>query len=76
MKFNHHQYSLRKKAFNDNVRGYSQENTRAFELCIKCKRDEGKEASEAWNECLEEYQDKTESNWNLEQHSKLKSNLS
>ena len=46
---------FRKKAFYEGARGYMQAETRAKQVCYKCKYDEGKTPQEAWNECNDEY---------------------
>ena len=47
--------SFRKKAFYEGARGYAQAETRSKQICYKCKYDEGKSPSEAWDECNSEY---------------------
>jgi len=47
--------SFRKNAFYEGGRGYAQGETRAKQICYKCKYDDGKSAQEAWNECNSEY---------------------
>ena len=56
-----------KKAFYDDDRGYWNPQTRAWMNCYKCKSDEGKGPQEAWNNCLEEYNDSSKKgNWALD----------
>ena len=45
-----------KKAFYEDGRGYWNTQTRSWMNCYKCQSDSGKGPQEAWNNCLEEYQ--------------------
>ena len=47
--------SFRKNAFYKGARGYAQAETRAKQICYKCKYDDNKSAQEAWDECNKEY---------------------
>jgi len=44
-----------KKAFYEGDRGYWQRQGRAWANCYKLKSDQGMSPQEAWNSCLEEY---------------------
>ena len=46
---------FKKQAFYEGARGYFQAETRAKQICYKCKYEEGKSPQEAWDECNEEY---------------------
>ena len=46
---------LHKQAFYEGVQGYFVAQGRAWSNCAKCKRDAGKTANEAWEECIQEY---------------------
>ena len=54
--------SFRKKAFYEGARGYWQAETRAKQVCYKCKADEGKTPQEAWDECDKEYNEADDKN--------------
>jgi hypothetical protein len=49
----------RKTAFYEGARGYAQAATRAMQICYKCKTEDGTEAQDAWNDCLNEYNEAT-----------------
>ena len=46
---------FRKHAFYEGARGYWQAETKAKQICYKCKADDGKSPQEAWAECDKEY---------------------
>jgi len=46
-----------KQAFYDDARGYMQTQSRAWMNCYKQQCDKKKNPQEAWNICLEEYQE-------------------
>jgi len=52
--------SFRKKAFYEGGKGYAQAETRAKQICYKCKYDDGKSAQEAWDECNKEYNESSD----------------
>jgi hypothetical protein len=55
-----------KKAFNEGVKGYWDSQSRAWMNCYKCHSDQGKGPQEAWNRCLEEFQDtEKKGDWSL-----------
>lgn len=45
-----------KTAFYEDVRGYWNSQTRAWQNCYKQKSDNGMPPQEAWNDCLGDYQ--------------------
>jgi len=56
--------AFRKKAFYEGARGYYQAETRAKQICYKCKSDDGKSAWDAWDECNSEYNEASDKgNW-------------
>jgi len=62
-----------KKAFYEGAQGYMKPQTRAMQNCYKCKSDGGKGPQEAWNECMEEYQEASSSDWSLKYSSSQQS---
>lgn len=52
-----------KKAFYDDGKGLIQTQSRSWMNCSKQKRDAGKGAQEAWQECLKEYQTLAGGEW-------------
>jgi hypothetical protein len=46
---------FRKHAFYEGARGYFQGETKAKQICYKCKYDDGRSPQQAWKECAEEY---------------------
>ena len=65
-----------KKAFYEGDRGYWLRNSRAWPNCIKCKiQSKNKSRHEAYQECMEEYNQWEQDKWLLEQNSAYESVL-
>ena len=56
--------AFQKTAFYQDGKGLVQKQTRSFMNCYKAKMDKGASANDAWNSCLEEYQNADSSGWN------------
>lgn len=65
--------SFRKKAFYEGGRGYAQAETRSKQICYKCKYDEGKSPTEAWDECADEYNTAADKNTWIQRYSNFPS---
>ena len=52
-----------KKAFYEGGKGLIAPQTRAMMNCTKIKRDKGMSAQEAWNSCIEEYNNNKKNDW-------------
>lgn len=57
--FNLKNHLLQKTANYEGVQGYFVAQTRAWQNCVACKQKDKKSAQEAWSECLEDYQKKS-----------------
>lgn len=67
---------LTKHANYEGAQGYWVAQTRAWSNCLKCKRDAGKGAQEAWQGCIDEYQKKAGSDdWLYDYASDIKDKI-
>ncbi len=55
--------AFNKTAFYENGRDLMQKQSRAFNNCVKAKREKKMDAYEAYQSCLEEYQSESKGEW-------------
>lgn len=60
-KFNLHKF--RKKAFYEGAKGQMFRQKRVMMDCYKAKLKSGQSAQEAWQNCLDEFNDSADGNW-------------
>lgn len=55
--------NFNKLAFYENGKDVMQKQSRAFNNCVKAKREKKMSAHEAWESCLKEFQDSGNGEW-------------